>query len=306
MPAEPLPKAELLARLNRDEDTLERLLEKLWIHGGARIDPDERVARGDASWQRPYVAQRRHRQEQIALIGRFAEGRGCRMLQLVRHFGDQRDSGRPCGTCDYCAPDDCVALELRKARPDECDAMKSILDALRKADGQSTGRMHRETFDRALSRQDFERLMRALGRAGLIVEREDAFETDGRVIEFRRAFLTDKGRARGTTDDVRVARETRAAPRRATPSRSGVAVRPAPVTEPVASPRLIEALKSWRLGEARRRGVPAYTIFPDRTLQAIAAQRPRGEAQLLEVKGIGPTTAKRYGDAVLAIVRDLA
>jgi superfamily II DNA helicase RecQ len=43
-------------------------------------------------------------------------------------------------------------------------------------------------------------------------------------------------------------------------------------------------------------------IFDNATLAAIASARPRTAAQLLDVPGIGPVKAERYGEAVLALV----
>jgi ATP-dependent DNA helicase RecQ len=66
---------------------------------------------------------------------------------------------------------------------------------------------------------------------------------------------------------------------------------------------LFEALRAWRAGEARERGVPAYVVFADATLLEIALARPRDEAALLEVKGLGPRKLEAYGAAILALVR---
>jgi DNA topoisomerase-3 len=82
----------------------EKALEKLWVHGGVAGIADEKLVRGHDQWRAPYTAQRALRTEQLELIARFAEGRQCRMLALVRHFGDSEDSGQPCGSCDVCAP----------------------------------------------------------------------------------------------------------------------------------------------------------------------------------------------------------
>jgi superfamily II DNA helicase RecQ len=65
---------------------------------------EEKLVRGLEDWRAPYAAQRALRSEQLELIARFAEGRQCRMIALVRHFGDDEDSGQPCGSCDVCAP----------------------------------------------------------------------------------------------------------------------------------------------------------------------------------------------------------
>jgi DNA topoisomerase-3 len=55
-------------------------------------------------------------------------------------------------------------------------------------------------------------------------------------------------------------------------------------------PRLEAALRGWRLVEARRRGVPAFRIFSDRTLRALATSHPVTTQELLAVPGIGTST----------------
>ena len=65
---------------------------------------------------------------------------------------------------------------------------------------------------------------------------------------------------------------------------------------------LFEALRSWRRDQARAADVPAFVIFNDATLTAIARHRPRSAAQLLKVPGIGPVKAQRFGPDVLRIV----
>jgi len=82
----------------------DKALEKLSIHGGVATMADERLVRGHDDWRAPYTAQRALRVEQLDHVARFAEGRKCRMIALVSHFGDSEDSGQPCGQCDICAP----------------------------------------------------------------------------------------------------------------------------------------------------------------------------------------------------------
>ncbi len=83
----------------------EKALEKLWIHGGVRGMPEAELVRGHEAWRAPYAAQRALRAEQLELVGKFAQSRQCRMVGLVRHFGDEADSGQACGRCDVCAPE---------------------------------------------------------------------------------------------------------------------------------------------------------------------------------------------------------
>jgi DNA helicase-2/ATP-dependent DNA helicase PcrA len=67
---------------------------------------------------------------------------------------------------------------------------------------------------------------------------------------------------------------------------------------------LYEALVEWRLRQSRAASAPAYVIFPNTTLAAIATARPRTARALLDVPGVGPVKADRYGEAVLALVAE--
>lgn len=67
------------------------------------------------------------------------------------------------------------------------------------------------------------------------------------------------------------------------------------------SPLYIE-LKQWRADTAREQGVPAYIVFNNRTLAAIATQHPTTHDELLDVSGIGPTKAERYGNELLELI----
>ena len=73
-----------------------------------------------------------------------------------------------------------------------------------------------------------------------------------------------------------------------------------------ADPTLFEALKSWRAAAAKRSGVPAYVIFHDTTLAALAQAKPHDRSGLLAVPGLGPVKAERYGDDVLAVLASAA
>ncbi len=81
---------------------------------------------------------------------------------------------------------------------------------------------------------------------------------------------------------------------------SGSAV-PPPDLSPADAP-LFEALKAWRLQAAA--GKPAYTVASNRTLGAIAAIRPAGEAALIEISGVGPGFISKFAPEVLALVAE--
>ncbi len=64
------------------------------------------------------------------------------------------------------------------------------------------------------------------------------------------------------------------------------------------------ALKAWRGEVAREHNLPAYVIFHDATLAAIAALAPRTLDDLQGVSGIGTSKLERYGEQVLRVVSD--
>ena len=61
-------------------------------------------------------------------------------------------------------------------------------------------------------------------------------------------------------------------------------------------------LREWRRQEAAEQKLPAYCVFTDATLIALAEARPRTPAELIKVQGLGPAKADKYGDYVLAIM----
>ena len=67
-----------------------------------------------------------------------------------------------------------------------------------------------------------------------------------------------------------------------------------------------EALRGWRLEQARSQGVPPYVVFHDRTLIEIASRQPATLAGLGTVAGVGQAKLDRYGDAVLQLLAGLA
>lgn len=65
---------------------------------------------------------------------------------------------------------------------------------------------------------------------------------------------------------------------------------------------LVDRLKQWRRQAAQERGVPAFVIFTDATLEALVEARPDDTDGLLAVSGIGPDKVRRYGEDLLALL----
>jgi ATP-dependent DNA helicase RecQ len=88
-----------------------------------------------------------------------------------------------------------------------------------------------------------------------------------------------------------------------TKSRRGdIAPRPAGQGE-TSNPALVDALRAWRSQVARQRGVPAYVVLHDATIDGIATSRPTTLEQLRGIPGIGDKKLEHYGDELLALVK---
>ena len=86
--------------------------------------------------------------------------------------------------------------------------------------------------------------------------------------------------------------------RRDAPTRSAAAA----ASDVEADEAVVEALRVWRLERARSDAVPAYVVFDNKTMTAIAAAEPQTLEQLAAVPGIGPSRLESYGDEILAAV----
>jgi DNA topoisomerase-3 len=304
---EPQPKARLLARARLEEDLLERALEKLWIHGGAVVDYAENVSRGHAGWRESYLAQGEQKAAQLEHMIRYTESGQCRMLSLVRHFGDFADGQRRCGICDFCAPAECVAQRFREAGEAERQALYRVLAALRTGGAKATGKLHAELFaDGSMDRRGFEQVLGAMARAGLVELAESSFERDGKRIDFRKAALTAAGRQADENTPILFAIKEVLEPRaRARRRKAKKAAAPKPPAKRKSKDRqdgAEQALRAWRLGEARRRAVPAFRILTDAALRAIAAARPASAAELLTIPGVGIKIVENYGAQIFRIL----
>ncbi|HYA18924.1 MAG TPA: RecQ family ATP-dependent DNA helicase, partial [Bryobacteraceae bacterium] len=287
-------------------EVFETALEKLWLHGGAVVDASDNVRRGTEDWRDSYQAQGEQKRAQIEAIIRYAQSSQCRMTSLVRHFGDLQDGLKPCGICDFCAPEECVAQRYRAASGAEQLIARDVLDGLG-ANGRSVGQLHAD-FGRTLSRDEFEELLAAMARAGLVKLTDAVFEKDGKQIPFRKAHLTRDAAYvdQETPLDLMIREAAPVAGRKL--KRKAAAAAPAKKkaqkvnAEDAAAE---EALRKWRTAQAKKQGVPAFRIMTDKVLLAIAEDRPRNAAELLAIPGMGIKTVEKYGAAIYRILNEL-
>jgi ATP-dependent DNA helicase RecQ len=322
---------ELRAASKLGEEEFDKALEKLQIHGGARVDFGGNVTRGGPGWKKTYAIQARYRAEQFEKVLRYTVSSECRMSALVRHFGDVEDASRPCGACDVCDPAGAVLRQFRRATAFEREIVQSIVDELRTVDYKAAGALQRNLdLVGRLSRSDFDALLDAMARAALIEIEDAEFEKNGEVISFRKVRLTAQGLeihpvtplplliGNGVADEFGGRSDPPMRSKDAKfskPKHAHSALKLTQTIEPPTEPppptpqeqawtESIEAkLREWRAAEARRLGVPAYVVLHDRTLAAVAHARPANSQQLCQIGGIGPAKADRFGEVILALCR---
>jgi ATP-dependent DNA helicase RecQ len=312
---DPQPVEELRANSKLLEEEFDKALEKLEIHGGARVDFGGMVTRGGAGWKKTYSIQAQYRAEQIAKVLKFTASADCRMAALVRHFGDEEDANRGCGKCDVCDPAGAELRQFRRATQAEREMAQKIIEELRPVDYKAAGTLQR-SLEPSLSRDEFEELLNAMVRAGLLEIEDAEFEKDGQTIRFRKVRLTDAGlEVRRTTplpllisDGIVGAFGGRPATQ-SRKKKNAVAKSDRKVSKEVkelsgADEALAAKLREWRTEEAKRLRLPPFFVMPDRTLTAVAQARPRNPRQLLEVDGMGPAKVEKFGAAILRVCGD--
>jgi ATP-dependent DNA helicase RecQ len=68
---------------------------------------------------------------------------------------------------------------------------------------------------------------------------------------------------------------------------------------------LLARLRDLRRSISRDEQVPAYVVFPDRTLAEMAVRRPTTSGALAAVRGVGPAKLEKYGDRFLDVIRSV-
>jgi DNA topoisomerase-3 len=316
VPARGIPREDLLEQIGR-ADEVENAIERLWAHGALLVDEQDVVRPGRADWVEAYEAVRTYRRRQIDEMLELVRSTECRMLELVRFFGEHRDE-IPCRHCDRCAPQGCVARVYRPPTPGEALLARRIIDALLLRDGLTVGQLF-ESLEPGggIDRRGLERIVDALHQARLVRATRQSFEKDGEVINFRRVYLERGARLLDPQAQLRVEGEHSGAekrPARPTTRRKAAVARGDEKNknkEPASRPRkagaeptgLESSLRAWRLEEARKRKVPPFIVLQDSVLHEIVEARPMSEWELLQVRGMGPKLVSRVGEAILAIVK---
>jgi ATP-dependent DNA helicase RecQ len=246
--------------------------------------------------------QRRiERQKLDALIG-YCETVACRRQVLLGYFGEV--DRPPCGNCDNCRTpvptwDGTVAAQKALSaayRTGQRFGSHHLVDVLL---GEETERVVKLRHNRLktfgvgseLDRRGWLSVFRQLLAQGWLVP--DIAGHGGLSLGPDAAAIL-----RGTKT-VRFRRDPCSEARR----RSEQSRTTGPDLDPAAR-ALWEALRAWRLQEARRQELPPYVIFHDSTLAEIARRRPGSLTALASISGIGTSKLERYGSAIIDIVAE--
>ena len=245
----------------------------------------------------------------------LAEATDCRRVRLLAYFDE---ASTPCGNCDNCLhpPEvwdatDCARKLLSTIyRIQQASGLnfgtQHTLDVLR---GKSTDKIVQYGHDKLstfgmgpefseLQLRAVLRQLLATGAVGLhkvLLDNGHSFDT---------LCLTDASRAvlRGEQPvRLRASVAAPAGPRERRQRRPAASLPPvAEGLDQAALARFIN-LKAWRAEVAREHGLPAYVIFHDATLAAIAQQQPHTLADLQGISGMGAKKLQAYGAEVLRV-----
>ncbi len=245
--------------------------------------------------------ERRAAEARLARMVEYCNLTSCRRRFLLEYFADPAAAGTGnCGGCDNC-------LDGRKTDDrdleeyDATDISLKFLSAVVRT-GQRFGTRHivavlrgsqaKKILDRGHDRlsvhgiasdasaDELAGLAEALLQRGLLVRRGSEFPTLG---------LSPAGRSFLRTRTPLMLQRPRALRSPASPEGGATKL----------DDDLLRALKDLRRRIAAERGVPAYIVFPDRTLTAMAAAEPRDDTEFLDLPGVGPAKLESYGPAFL-------
>jgi ATP-dependent DNA helicase RecQ len=255
---------------------------------------------GEAGEDRRWLERRK-----LDALLAWCEATECRRRLLLAGFGE--DYGRDCGNCDNClqpveswdatvAAQKALSCVYRSGQRFGAAYLTDVLRGERSDRVESFGHDMLSTFGIGsdLDARAWKSVFRQLVALGLL-------ETDGmhgglRLTAASREVLRGERQVklRREPEPVRGGRKRGGAIATATPAADALGAQ---------DQALFEALRALRAELAREQNLPAYVIFHDATLRAMAAQRPRDLDALARVNGVGASKLERYGERVLAVLR---
>ena len=240
-----------------------------------------------------------------AMLG-YCELVTCRRQTLLAHFGDQLPE--PCGNCDIClAPPETFDATVPAQKLLSCVARTGqrfganyIIDVLLGSDHERIFRFGHDELSTygiggELDRNGWRALVRQLMARGILT-------TDAEGIGSLK-LTADSRAVLGGETILNLRRNPLRAPgtgrkRRGKTVPTALLAADGSLDDPVAAARF-ERLRELRRNLALAAEVPPYVVFHDKTLAAMAALRPRDEAGLLAISGVGEAKLAKWGQVFL-------
>ena len=247
----------------------------------------------------PDIQKRIENQKLNALLG-LCEAAICRRQILLEYFDD---TGEPCGNCDTCDTkpetfDGTIAAQMALSavfRTGQRFGMVYVVDVLMgKVDDriQRFGHDKQSTFGIGdkLSKNEWQNIFRQLVSQNLLMV--DVNEHNGiKITEKGFLFLKKK-----ESVNFRKLTEKQKAKKEKSGKKSKV------VLDNDLDQSLYENLRTARQQMAKKRRVPAYVIFNDKTLIELAQARPQSFEEMLGISGIGEAKLKKFGQTLLDVI----
>ena len=253
------------------------------------------IEEGEAGEER----KRLERRKLDALLG-YCESTTCRRQQLLAYFGEPHPG--QCGNCDNCLQppatwDGTVAAQKALScvyRTGQRFGAAHLVDVLRGADTAKVRQFGHDALSTYaiggdLDAGQWRSVFRQLVAGGLLdvdIEGHGALRLTAASEEVLKGRRTLSMRLEPPARERKRARAARKA-------------EAAPADLPVDAMARFDQLREWRATMAREQNVPAYVIFHDATLRAIALADPDGLDALRLINGVGDRKLERYGEAVL-------
>ena len=247
----------------------------------------------------PDIQKRIENQKLNALLG-LCEAAICRRQILLEYFDD---TGEPCGNCDTCDTkpetfDGTIAAQMALSavfRTGQRFGMVYVVDVLM---GKVDDRIKRFGHDKQstfgigdkLSKNEWQNIFRQLVSQNLLMV--DVNEHNGiKITEKGFLFLKKK-----ESVNFRKLTEKQKARKEKSGKKSKV------VLDNDLDQSLYENLRTARQQMAKKRRVPAYVIFNDKTLIELAQARPQSFEEMLGISGIGEAKLKKFGQTLLDVI----
>ena len=249
----------------------------------------------------------------------MAESTDCRRTRLLAYFGEHRDTNGQIYRCENC--DNCLSPAAVWDATDAARKVVSCIYRVQQSSGISFGALHiidilrgkvtdkvtqfghasLSTFGIGadVGDQQWRSVLRQLIALGMVRVDAEAFNTLA-LTPLAREFLRGEQKIQVRESVV----ERSSGTRRSAPaggSNKRAASLAAVQGMDLAARERLAALKAWRAEVAKEHNLPAYVIFHDATLIAIATQAPQTRGELSGISGMGAKKLEAYGEEVLRL-----